>query len=124
MPGRNGMGPLGRGPGSGRGWGRCATLQSESDGARQGQRAEPERGRGLGWRRGRGNRGGGPPAWSYVGDDRMASGEMLPVGASPRQAVNALRAEASTLERALEALQSRIRRIEEATANPSAKDPR
>jgi hypothetical protein len=83
MPNRNGTGPLGAGPATGRAMGRCAGQPADP--------VNPGRGRGLGWRGQCGRPGGGGACLRFHGKRRAASD---PAG--------------QDLERRIEAMESRL----------------
>lgn len=85
MPGFDGTGPLGMGPGTGRGLGPC--------------------GAGMAWRRGRGSRGFGfRRFWDYAPYDRVLTKD---------EEKEMLKNEASILEEELAEIKSRLKEIEE-----------
>lgn len=121
MPGRNGMGPWGQGPRTGRGWGWCGEINVESE------RPSPQPGFGMGrgggggmGRRRDGNQMWGAPPWA----DGRGHGATRPGAFSQRGGTAALREHVAMLERELEALKSRIEESETAAPGAAAKDPR
>jgi hypothetical protein len=111
MPGRNGMGPMRAGPMTGRGKGRCRGGNVRMDMPP----SEPgfgmgRGGQGNGWRRGQmGCRG---PADGYA--HAPARDEELA----------ALKAQAASLDHAMEAMRSRIEELEKSEAGSSGKNTR
>jgi hypothetical protein len=112
MPGRNGMGPLGAGPMTGRGTGWCGGADARMD--------MPPRGPGFGMGRGRG-RGNG---WrrGQMGWRGPTAG--FPPAAEREQELAALKVQAASLGHALGELRSRIEELEKPAAGSSGKDTR
>lgn len=110
MPARNGMGPQGQGPMTGRGLGRCG-------GANAGAAGRPG-GPGIGRGRGGGQGGGWRHRRGY-----QATGTPTPV--VPREAELAvLKQQAESLDQALGDLKARIREFDEPAPDAAGKAPR
>ena len=105
MPGFNGTGPLGQGPGSGWGLGPCGAGRRR--GATFGPRFGPGIGRGA---RGFGRGAWGRPRWGWGA--RGAYGPFDPGGGpvygTPQDEAQALKEEAAYLQGELEAVQKRL----------------
>jgi hypothetical protein len=99
MPGRDGTGPLGMRPGSGRGLGPCA-----------GYPTAPYSGCGMGFGRGRGYRriatATGLPGWIRYGYPAM------PAAADPAQEKALLQNQANFLEAQLEQVKNQLKNLE------------
>jgi hypothetical protein len=109
MPGRNGMGPLGAGPMTGRGMGCCGGAGARLDMPPRGPGFGMGRGRGNGWRRGQmGWRG---PAGGF------------PAAPAREQELAMLKVHAANLDHALRELRSRIGELEP-EAGSSGQDTR
>lgn len=116
MPGRNGMGPLGQGPMTGRGVGWCRDANAQVD--------MPVRGAGFGMGRG-GGRGGG---WRHRHRNH-ATGQMgwpgpdvgVPPTFSKAQELAALKQQAESLEQSLEDLKASIQEIEQSRQDAKKK---
>ena len=122
MPGRNGMGPMGRGPRTGRGLGWCGGGVAVDE-------TQEWPGFGPGWRGGRGGRGGGGgrfrhgyratgvPGWQRAGTDWPGRvGWFAPAG-SREQELATLRRQAADLAGALQELTARIDELEPPAAD-------
>jgi hypothetical protein len=114
MPGRNGRGPLGQGPLTGRRAGRCGGMAPQPDTARE-PGPDPDCGSGRGKARRHRNRH--HPA-GLTGEERGQVGwPWVGVGYPPalrrEQELPALRRYAESLERTLDKLKARIQQLEE-----------
>jgi hypothetical protein len=97
MSGRNGMGPAGQGPMTGRGMGRCG-------------------GRGGGWRHRHWLHATGLPGWQRAQLRGSGTGGSFTAAASKEQDLAAMKREATNLESALGDLRARIEQIEKPVA--------
>ncbi|MBN1492039.1 MAG: DUF5320 domain-containing protein [Phycisphaerae bacterium] len=110
MPGGDQTGPMGLGPMSGRGMGRCAGFAGPGF-------ANPMPGRGFGMGRGRGRGRGRGMGWGRG----YAFGAEEPVSApAPSQEVDWLKAQAERLGESLAEIQRRLDAIESAEGRPDA----
>lgn len=139
MPGRNGRGPRGQGPMTGRGMGGCggAAVQEErpqrGPGFGPGQGAGQGGGGGRGW--GGGRWGGGRWGWrrclrtlglaSWPRARQGASGDDAGVTPPSReQELAELKQQAISLEQTLAELQTRIRLLDEPTTDAAGREAR
>lgn len=113
MPGFDGTGPMGAGPMTGGGWGRCNPSGAYYGAPRYGM------GRGFGGRRGYGRgfgwRGAYAPAGGWYGPAYTAP-YGNPYRMNPNDEINMLRDEATAIKNELDAIN---KRIEELEAKPS-----
>lgn len=112
MPGRNGRGPLGEGPMTGRRMGRCGADRPAVKGSETAPAYGPGfGGRGHGWRHRRCHCATGVMGWQRA---QLASEEAsitLPTPMANERRLAALRQEAATLEKALGALEAGLQAV-------------
>ena len=117
MPGLDGTGPMGAGPMTGGGWGRCnpsgRSYATSGFGGGRGFRGGfgPGFGRGRGYGRGFGSRGAYPPTGGWYGPayyDPYGS----PYSMNPEDEVNMLKGEADAVKSELDAINKRIEELQ------------
>lgn len=122
MPGRNGMGPMGQGAMTGGRRGRCGGANPEGELPAGGPGFGMGRGfgRGGGWQHRRWFHATGLPGWQRA--QTGETGPEAPPAGAREQELAALKRQAAGLERALGALNSRIRKLDEPTPGTSEKE--
>jgi len=115
MPAGDGTGPMGMGPMTGRALGYCAGLPEPGymnlmPGRGMGRGRGYGRGRGRGW--GRGYYGAGLAGWGREATVPYVNTPQPYAPPTPEQQAGALKAQATELERALQAIKTRIDELE------------
>jgi hypothetical protein len=126
MPGRNGMGPMGQGPMTGRGMGRCGGVNARADTPPGRPEFGMDRagGRGGGWRHRNWYRATGLTGWQRAQMGRTGPGAVFPPALSKEQEMAALKQQAESPEQAPGELKSRTQYLDEPTPDVSGKEPR
>jgi hypothetical protein len=126
MPGRNGMGPMGKGPRTGRGMGWCggANPRAEMAPGRSGFGMGCGGGRGRGWRHRNWYHATGLTGWQRAQMGWSEPGPGFPPALSREQELAALKQQAASLERTLGELKSRIQEFDKPEPDATGKEPR
>lgn len=125
MPGRNGWGPMGQGPMTGRGQGWCggAARPTEYRSGSGGFGAGRGQGRGGGWRFRRGFCATGLTSVQHASAGQAGAEARGAATVADEEPLDMLRQQAAGLQRALGALSSRIAELEASTLGTAKKVP-